>query len=171
MEEFDQESWIWVDISQQEDHCHFCGTILKNEHMETCPSNIVSFHEGASRLWTRMFDDNKTPDDYYSEIGKQLMMAADQVLKAQKAWTDKSILGKMDEVFNQWGILTEFAEVLYELGIVQTPTEIIDYYKNPTMYEKEFVIWSEYDYPDSLSDTWQDFISRLDLPDNGDTTR
>lgn len=171
MEEFNKEDFIWLNIEPMEEQCTFCGIVLNQQHLETCPSNIISFHEGASRLWTRMFDDNKTIDDYASDIGMQLMMAADQVLKAQKSWTDKSILQKMDEVFNNWGILTEFAEVLYELGIVQTPTEVIDYYKNPTMYEKEFVLWSEYDYPEPFDDSWQDFINRLDLSNNGDTTR
>ena len=62
--------------------------------------------------------------------------------------------------------------MLYELKIVQTPTEIIDYYKNPTMYEREFIIWSEFDYPFVDDETWQDFIFRLDLQNNGeDTTR
>jgi hypothetical protein len=172
MEEFNQDSWIWIDVSDTQDDCVFCGTVFKNDHLATCPSNIISYHEGATRLWTRLFDDEKTTEDYYSDIGKQLMMAADQILKAQQVWTDKTILQKMDEVFNNWGILTEFAEVLYELKIVQTPTEIIDYYKNPTMYEREFTIWSEFDYPFVDEDTWQDFISRLNLQNNGeDTTR
>jgi hypothetical protein len=170
MEEFDRYEFIWYD-EPTENHCQFCGTVIGGQHLETCATNIISFHEGATRLWTRLFDDNKVPEDYYSDIGQQLMMSADQVLKAQKAWTDKSILGKMDEVFNKWGIITEFAEILYQLGIVQTATEVIDYYKNPTMYENEFTLWAEYDYPDNLSDTWQDFISRLDLSNNGEPKR
>ena len=77
----------------------------------------------------------------------------------------------MEEVFNDWSCITDFAEVLYELGLVQTATEVIDYYKNPTMYESEFLIWSEYDFPFSNEGPWHDFKMRVDLLNNGDTRR
>ena len=169
-EEYNEYEFVWLE-PETNTNCQFCGDVTQGEHLETCASNLINYHEGAFRLWTKLFDDNKTPEDFYSDIGQQLMMAADQVMKAQQSWTRKSILEKMDEVFNKWGIITEFAEVLYQLGIVQTATEVIDYYKNPTMYEKEFILWCEYDYPDNMSDTWQDFISRLDLSNNGEPKR
>ena len=169
MEEFNQEDWIWIDVAPNTDNCMFCGEVYDQVHLSSCPSNLVSVHEGAISLWTHMYDDMRSEEEYAHDIGKQLMMAADQVIKAQKDWAKKSTLQKMEEVFNEWSVITEFADVLYELGLVQTVTEVIDYYKNPTMYEKEFIIWEEYEYPFSDDDTWQEFISRLDLPNNGET--
>ena len=75
----------------------------------------------------------------------------------------------MEEVFNNWGVITEFADVLYDLGLVNTPSEVIDYYKNPTIYDKEFVLWEEYEYPFPDDEAWQEFVLRLDLPNNGET--
>lgn len=166
MEEYDNEAWIWLDVEPNTDNCVFCGEVEHNNHLSSCPSNIISVHEGAVSMWTRLYDDNRTEDEYHSDVGKQLMFSADLIIQAQKEWSRKSILAKMDEVFNNWGVITDFAEVLLELGIVQSSTEVIDYYKNPTMYEKEFFIWTEYDYPFPDDDSWHEFKSRLNLPNN-----
>ena len=97
------------------------------------------------------------------------VVTTSQVIKAQKDWAKKTTLQKMEEVFNNWGVITEFADVLYDLGLVNTPSEVIDYYKNPTIYDKEFVLWEEYEYPFPDDEAWQEFVLRLDLPNNGET--
>tara|TARA_Y100000356_G_scaffold329_1_gene246 strand:+ start:882 stop:1397 length:516 start_codon:yes stop_codon:yes gene_type:complete len=169
MEQFNQDDWIWIGIAPDTDDCMFCGKVYENSHLSSCPSNMVSVHEGAISLWTHMYDDYRSEEDYAKDVGKQLMMAADQVIKAQKDWAKKTTLQKMEEVFNNWGVITEFADVLFDLGLVNTPSEVIDYYKNPTIYDKEFVLWEEYEYPFPDDEAWQEFVLRLDLPNNGET--
>ena len=170
MEENSNEYRVWVS-SEPLESCVFCGEISMGIHMSSCPSNLISLHEGQVQLFTRLQDDDRTEEEYHSDIGKQLMYAADTIIKSQREWSRKHTLEKMEEVFNNWSCITDFAEVLFELGIVQTATEVIDYYKNPTMYESEFLIWSEYDFPFSDEGPWHDFKMRVDLLHNGDTRR
>ena len=92
MEQFNQDDWIWIGIAPDTDDCMFCGKVYENSHLSSCPSNMVSVHEGAISLWTHMYDDYRTEEDYAKDVGKQLMMAADQVIKAQKDWAKKTTL-------------------------------------------------------------------------------
>ena len=113
--------------------------------------------------------DHPERDEIAQDIGKTIMYAADLIIKSQKEWGTKHILEKLDDVLNDWGLVTEFVEVLMELNIIQSATEVIDFYKNPTMYEKEFLLWEEYDYPYSDDEAWHDFKKVVLLSQHGDT--
>jgi len=168
MEENSSEYRVWIS-SDNIEKCVFCGEVSMGIHMSSCPSNLISLHEGQVQLFTRLHDEDRTEDEYHSDVGKQLMYAADAIIKSQKEWSRKHTLEKMEDVFNNWSCITDFAEVLFDLEIVQTATEVIDYYKNPTMYESEFLIWSEYDFPFFDEGSWFDFRMRVELLHNGDT--
>jgi len=169
MEQFNQEDWLWVGVAPDVHDCVFCGQVVANQHLGSCPSNLISVTEGTISLWTNINNEFRSEDEIAQDIGKTIMYAADLIIKSQKEWGTKHILEKLDDVLNDWGLVTEFVEVLMELNIIQSATEVIDFYKNPTMYEKEFLLWEEYDYPYSDDEAWHDFKKVVMLSQHGDT--
>jgi|TARA_B100001094_G_scaffold193191_1_gene187071 hypothetical protein len=169
MEEFNQQDWVWLGVAPGTDDCVFCGKIVMNEHLSSCPSQMINITEGTIDLWTHINNDERTEDERHADIGKSIMYAADIIIRSQKEWGMKHTLSKYHEVLNNWGMINEFAEVLQKLGYLETAEEVINFYKKPTEYERIYIIWEEYDFCFFDDDTWIDFSSVVDSLNDGDT--
>lgn len=169
MEEFNQQDWVWLGIAPGTDDCLFCGKVVMGEHLASCPSQMININEGTISLWTHLNDDDRTQEEQLIDIGKSIMYAADIIIRSQKEWGTKHTLEKYNDVLNNWALVNEFAEILQKLGYLENADDVIAFYKNPTEYERIFVLWEEYDYCFSDDDTWIDFISVVDSLNNGDT--
>ena len=149
--------------------CEFCGVNIDinsplNEHDSSCPllfispENVVGF-VGEPYLEA---ESHLTNEDIERNLGAQLMLSSDAILNAQRAWANKSLMQKFDEVLNRYTELTSFVVALRDVGVLKTMDDVIDFLIDPSAYDDVFSMWIEFGSPQqALEIEWQMFTDTL----------
>ncbi len=143
-----------------------CTVCDANPCLSDCPeylidNDIEDIKPIASLFEGYVIDNEILNNELTNQIGNHFMIIADALLKAQKEWESKTYMNRLSEVISNFHYYADFTETLNEAGAFDTVDEVIDYIKNPQMFDKLYNFWHELGNPSVKDDMFTLFRERV----------
>ena len=154
-----------ADIFEQRynEECIVCGG---HPCLSDCPeflldNDIDDIKPIASLFENYIVDNDILNNELTNQIGNHFMIIADALLKAQKDWESKTYMNRLQEVIGNFHFYADFTETLNDAGAFDTVEEVIEYIKNPQMFDKLYNFWHELGNPSSQDEMFTLFRERV----------